>query len=329
MAATGLGAVRQLWGAEAGGPSRPGLDLRGRDLAGQDLSGRDLHGADLTEADLAGANLTGADLTGARLVGARLDGVKANRVRLDGADLSECSARGARLGAASLRRAVLQRANLEGASLVAADLRGADACSAILRKARLREADLRGAVFDRADLHGADLVRARVAGAAFDGANLGNAALRGLQGFARARWIGVDVRGVNWTGALLLRRHIDDENYLWEFRRQGRGAEWIYRLWWITSDCGRGIGRWMAWNLALALLFAIFYSRADVDWGPRPTALSPLYFSLVTLTTLGYGDIRPVSTAAQAAVMVQVLLGYVGLGGLMAIIANRMARRAD
>jgi voltage-gated potassium channel Kch len=50
---------------------------------------------------------------------------------------------------------------------------------------------------------------------------------------------------------------------------------------------------------------------------------------LVTLTTLGYGDVVPTSLAAQMLAVLEALLGYVGLGGLLSILANKMARRAD
>ena len=67
----------------------------------------------------------------------------------------------------------------------------------------------------------------------------------------------------------------------------------------------------------------------SIDFGDYPTILSPLYFSVVTLTTLGYGDVLPASLAAQCVAMLQVVAGYFALGGLLSIFANKMARRAD
>jgi len=54
-----------------------------------------------------------------------------------------------------------------------------------------------------------------------------------------------------------------------------------------------------------------------------------LYYSIVTLTTLGYGDVVPASAPAQVLATIQAVLGYVGLGGFLSILANKMARRAD
>jgi voltage-gated potassium channel Kch len=54
-----------------------------------------------------------------------------------------------------------------------------------------------------------------------------------------------------------------------------------------------------------------------------------LYYSVVTLTTLGYGDVVPASPTAQVLAMCEVVLGYVMLGGLLSIFSNKMSRRAD
>jgi hypothetical protein len=48
---------------------------------------------------------------------------------------------------------------------------------------------------------------------------------------------------------------------------------------------------------------------------------------VVTFTTLGFGDIIPVTTKASWWVMAEVVTGYVMLGGLISILANKLARR--
>ena len=120
-----------------------------------------------------------------------------------------------------------------------------------------------------------------------------------------------------------------DQNYLHEFRSRGGYHELTYRLWKMTSDCGRSFARWGALTALLAVLFALAFTQVDVDYGDHETALSPLYFSIVTLTTLGYGDVLPASIAAQTLVLIEVVVGYVMLGGVLSIFATRMGRRAD
>jgi hypothetical protein len=120
-----------------------------------------------------------------------------------------------------------------------------------------------------------------------------------------------------------------DENYLHEFRSRSRYHLFLYRIWWLTSDCGRSLVRWALFTMFLAVVFAGLYCLVDVDVGSRGTLVWPLYYSVVTLTTLGYGDIVPASGPAQALAVTEAVLGYVVLGGLLSILANKMARRAE
>lgn len=312
------------------GKSANGLCLRGARLAGEDLSGLDFSGADLTEADLSGAVLRGTKLCAANLYRARLAGADFLMADLSNAELRDCQAEGAGFGAADLSGARMAGARLREASLSRSTLIGADLCVVDLSAARLQEADLSGANLAGADLRGADLSGARVARASFRDCDLRDACFSGLRGFASADWIGVDLREADFRHAHEIRRLILDENFLWEFRTQGWTSELLYRLWRLTSDCGRSLGRWGIWTLTLITVFALLFRTVDIDYGHHvPGLLSSFYFSVVTLTTLGYGDILPASPAAQALVILEVTFGYLTLGGLISILANKMARRAD
>jgi uncharacterized protein YjbI with pentapeptide repeats len=324
--------------AFAAGASPAGAALPD-DLVGIDLSGADLAGVDLSGRDLSGANLAGANLTGARLVGATLRGAILAEAVLDEAQLLGCDLSGADLTGASASHAVFGRADLSGAVLFdaqAADasfshalLGGADLRVARLDRARFLEAVLDEADLSRATLQEADLTRASVDGAIFRDADLARSRVRAITGYAEADWIGVDILDVDFAGAYLARRAIMDQNYLHEFRTKSRLNRLVYLLWWVTSDCGRSIVRWSLWTNVVALVFALAYTMVDIDFGAHPTPLSPVYFSVVTLTTLGYGDVLPASMPAQILAMVEVVLGYVMLGGLLSIFATKMGRRAE
>ena len=281
-------------------------------------------GANLDHAQLAGAELADACLHEARLSGAECLGAN-----LTGADLSGAIAPGCGFGRANLESADLSGADLSDTSLSHGSLRGARFVGARLSAARLVSADLRDCDFNRADIRGADLSESDVAGASFLGANLQEAALADVHGFEDANWAEVDIRNADFRRAHLLRRFILDENYLHEFRTRSRSSALLYHLWKITSDCGRSLSRWALSIVVLVTLFAGLYTFCAIDYGARDTWLAPFYFSVVTLTTLGYGDIVPSSAAAQALVITEVFLGYVGLGGLLAIFSNKLARRAD
>ncbi|HHH30932.1 MAG TPA: hypothetical protein ENK57_21660 [Polyangiaceae bacterium] len=316
-------------GASARDVALAGAFLADQDLSGLDLTGADLQGANLARADLSGATLLGADLRGALLVSAKLDDADLTGANLEGANLKGATGRRVGFGGARLVAAKLPEAKLEQSTFVDAIFTGADLRAAVFERSRLTGACLDGVDATGADLQGADLCDVSVADARFDKADLRGCSLTGITGYAQAHWIGTDVRDIAPLGVHLWKRFVADQNYLAEFRRQGPLAEVLYKLWWLTSDCGRSVARWGMCTVILVVAFAAAYTMVDIDYGNHATWLSPLYFSVVTVTTLGYGDVQPASVAAQAVAMAQVVAGYVMLGGLLSILSNKLARRAD
>lgn len=314
-------------------PSQP-LALAGQRLLRADLAGLDLSRCDFTGSDLSGADLTGSQLVHARLDGAVLHGTKLERAELlgaslRGAELTEAHCERAGLGGSDLSGARLLNAHLDGATLTKAKVAGADFRASSMRGARLLDLDLDGAVFDSADLRDADLSACRVGHASFCGTDLRGSRLRGMSDYQRASWVGADIREADFCGAWLLRRHVLDENYLDEFRKQSPGHEWVYKVWWATSDCGRSVTRWAAWTALLCVIWAGLYEIVGgIDYGGSESLLDPLYFSVVTFTTLGYGDFLPVTTGAKLLVMGEVVFGYTALGGVLSILATKMGSRA-
>jgi voltage-gated potassium channel len=65
---------------------------------------------------------------------------------------------------------------------------------------------------------------------------------------------------------------------------------------------------------ALVLTGTIFYWRTE-DW----TVIQALYFSVVTLTTVGYGDLHPTSAGTQIFTILYILTG---LGVFVALLAS-------
>lgn len=300
------------------------LDLRRADLSGWDLRGANLHGADLRDADLCQARLARCNLGLVRAEGALLIGAE-----LDDANLAEADLSRARLSHASLRHAVLTGARLERAVLDDADLTGAQLDGAALSSATLHRARLVHCRLVGAEATDTDFSDAEVDHADFRRADLRSARLRGVRGFSTADWITTDLRDVDFSGAYQLRREAIDQNYLAEFRAGGPASAVLYEIWRLTSDCGRSVVRWGLTTAVSMLGYAAVYVNLDIDYGENPTLLSPLYFSVITMTSLGYGDVLPRSAAAQATAMSQAVFGYVMLGGLLSIISNKMARRGE
>jgi Ion channel len=58
------------------------------------------------------------------------------------------------------------------------------------------------------------------------------------------------------------------------------------------------------------------------------TWFTPFYFSIVTYTTLGFGDVVPVTVSGEMIVSAEVIFGYLTLGLLLAVLADKVARRS-
>jgi uncharacterized protein YjbI with pentapeptide repeats len=324
-----LSAIKQTEPLNFRGKSLIGQNLSEMDLAGADFSGADLSGADLTRANLKSAKFFKTKLQDTTLIGADLSDAELTGANLSGAHLEDVIARNAGMGICSLQNAKLFNANLEGATLSKANLKGADLRCANLKNSRIREADLSESDFTNSVLQSADLSLTNVSGASFNNSDMRDARLRLIKGFQKASWIGVDIRNINFAGAYQLRRFIADQNYLKEFRESDKLSSILYYFWWISSNCGRSMTRWCLWIFILSLFFSGLYMLVGVDFGPYHTWFSPLYFSIVTLTTLGFGDVIPATASAQIVAVLEVITGYLMLGGLLSILSNKMARRAE
>lgn len=296
------------------GANLNGMDLRGANLAGRDLSGAQLFQADLRQANLQNANLEGAELSAANLEGAILDGANCRR---------------AGFGRANLNNVSMFNANLELATLTQATLVAANLHCVNLSHCRLREADLSGADMSEADLRYADISLSNVHKTTFRNADMRHIRLRMIRRFKSANWIGVDIRDINFAGAYMVRRHIIDQNFIMEFRGYSKATGLLYYPWLYTCDCGRSMFRWCCCIAVLVVMFSAVFTMVEIDYGSYETALSPLYFSVVTMTTLGFGDVVPKGIAAQIVTMVEVCTGYIMLGGLLSIFSNKLARRGD
>jgi hypothetical protein len=129
--------------------------------------------------------------------------------------------------------------------------------------------------------------------------------------------------------SMLFRRWVQDTNYLEQFKARHRFIHW---LWLVTSDCGRSISLWVVWSVILAVLFGLIFHTYSQDFlvgGRDPlTLFDAMYFSIVTFTTLGLGDVLPVTNVGKVLVIAEVVAGYLMLGGLISIFAEKMIRKS-
>ena len=247
---------------------------------------------------------------------------------LNGADLSD-----AHLTCACLLRSLLGGADLRGTTLIKAGI----------VETQLPWADLRGASLDQAKLFDSRLHGAKIQGASFEcvqlwdtevGAHFGYVDFSDAEHDRRTSFLGTDISRNNWSGNPLLKRHIEDQQWLdcWQ-NRSWVNRYLLYPLWAISCDCGRSWLRWGLWSMVLAITFAFIFcfglgqgsfETKHLEWSLHTT----IYYSVVTFTTLGFGDVVPKTTAAAYWVMAEVILGYIMLGGLISIFATKLARRS-
>lgn len=305
-----------------------------------------LAGADLSERDLTGVNLGEADLTDAELFQADLRRANLKMAKLGKADLSGANLGAAALYKTSLVEACLIEADLSGANLAAADLRGADLRGARLVRADLTESDLSSSNLNEADLTGSNLTRAKVAGANLCSANLAAANLTGIRDGdlrdKKGRFFGI--RGLDSCfGGPLFVRDARDQDYLDTLsvaidETPSAGLRRWKRFWfgaWSLIDYGRSLGKLVLGALGVTMVFGMIF-HLDLALGlgyfdfpdSANSPLTPYYFSVVTYTRLGSGGITPTHWVGEIVLVSERILGYVTLGLLLSILANRVARRS-
>ncbi|MBW1947767.1 MAG: pentapeptide repeat-containing protein [Deltaproteobacteria bacterium] len=200
-----------------------------------------------------------------------------------------------------------------------------------LQEVDLRFAHLEGAFLYEAHLEGADLGEAHLEGADLMAANFENVEVRQVTYNRKTCCRGIRV--ATCYGSPMFKRFAQDQDFIEELQAKGKKGKFLYYLWLIFADCGRTPWRWIAWASGFALLFGVFYSLLGAgafDAKPQglPWILNAFYYSVVTFTTLGFGDITPMTAPAVICVMIKVALGYVMLGGLISIFFTLIARRS-
>ncbi len=104
------------------------------------------------------------------------------------------------------------------------------------------------------------------------------------------------------------------------------------RMWWwmLWLTCGYGERPMRTVWLFFAVIFgfALLYLGCDVKAPEGPVSDLPtaLYFSVVTFTSLGYGDILPVSTTARLLAGCEALLGVFSISLFVFVFCRRMVR---
>ncbi len=243
------------------------------------------------------------------------------KIWLQGADLRCENLQGTYLEAANLQRAELSSANLQGAFLGYTKLQAADLFMANLQGANLAGASLQGAKFRGAIVNGSTcfLLCEIDEDTDFRDTALENTCIES----GTKTLLKYNIRRMNWK----------------DWYAKHRFQQWPVKLFWSISNYGISTLRIVVWFFGLALFFAGLYyilsvvsppgvvnSLVEGKEGLVPGWLIPfrsIYFSIVTMTTLGFGDMHANcrSFVGHLLPTIQVILGYVLLGALVTRLA--------
>ncbi|MBN1435712.1 MAG: pentapeptide repeat-containing protein [Sedimentisphaerales bacterium] len=306
-----------------------------------------LHGADFTGVYLEGVEFTLAHLTDARFTDANLNNADFNYAQLQAADFVN-----ARLNHATFYRALLQQANFtraqlpsvlfRRAQLSAAQFHNANLHAAKFRYANLNEADFTAAYLDTADftnttVNGETIITHCSIDEATDFRNVGLDSLRIDAGIKEA--LKYNRRKMNWQD--------------W-FKKHPGWTVWPMKAFWAISDYGQSMTRIIFYFFLFSFVFSLIYCLAgliappgvinNLFLDPQGQPIYPwvipfraFYFSVVTMTTLGFGDMHALAQdkfcVGHILLTLQVIIGYVLLGavitrlGIMFTADSPIARR--
>jgi hypothetical protein len=98
-----------------------------------------------------------------------------------------------------------------------------------------------------------------------------------------------------------------------------------YWVWKITASYGESLSRWSFFCLAVLFIFAfLFYLSGSIAPITRP--FDYFYFSTITFSTLGYGDIHPTTVIGQVLCCLEVGCGFIMFGILLTLVGSRLQK---
>lgn len=103
-----------------------------------------------------------------------------------------------------------------------------------------------------------------------------------------------------------------------------------YKFLEVTAFYGTSIWRWSLTTLAFSVIIAFAHMLADLTLPvelrtvQNPSAwFDYFYLSIITITTVGFGDITPVSTIGKILTMTEAFLGFVMLSIFVSLITKK------
>jgi uncharacterized protein YjbI with pentapeptide repeats len=338
-----------------------GADLTNADLTDATLTDADLQYATLTDADLQYATFTDAHLQYATFTDAHLWGAFLTGADLHRTDLKNADVQGAEFTDPDDPQA--RPANLEDSVVEGADLRGADFSRARLFQTVLTDARINSRTeFDATTIYEQ---YPDMQGGFREEATPEQAAAwvhRRIESLHEENAMSEEARQYHIRKQEAERTHHlrrAKENLGNPLRQAPlyHSSRWaVLTLIWALTNHGESLRRLLGWSAATivvsAILYPLFggfasnaneqqpyqYSLAawegvdtyaevlDVIASGVPTFLQSLYFSVITFTTIGYGDLYPIGTGSKFLVGVESLFGAILVALFIFVLGRRVAR---
>jgi uncharacterized protein YjbI with pentapeptide repeats len=209
------------------------------------------------------------------------------------------------------------RIDLRGITLSSENLAGVD-----LSKIDFYAANLSNSNFTGGQLTDSYLSESNIRGADFSWTQVHGALLDNVEFDNRTKFAGVDLDKINLNLASLLRDLVVGQQRIDHLEHTHPIFAMFLRL---TCDYGRSFARFLSVCLLAVTIFALLYAFLPGAISDR-SLIRSFYFSVVVFTSLGANDIYPISDLGRAIVAIEIAIGYLMLGLLIAILSRRIIR---
>lgn len=264
-------------------------------LGGIDLSDQNLHNVVLENVFLAWSNLSGCvfsqcEFKNVNLIGATLTGARLQSVTLDD-------------------RTTIGQTNIAGADFNAVTLND----SSVRVPFKLKEVT---------QLY---LIRCLLL------AWLGKFSYFFLENIKHTNFLCCDVSGMNSAEVKRLRIYIDwyqhvmhELNY---FSSRSFGERLKFSLALLFTKCWHSYSVLAVMSFFVIFVYGVVYYLGAEGFAGISGFIAAVYFSVVTFTTLGYGEIHPITDFSRILVVTEVLIGYVLMGSFIFLIGHKVNDR--
>ena len=333
-----------------------GVDLRNSMVRGTNMRGADLRGSDMKYAVMEDAILSNANLQKTDMARCQLEGALIQSANLKKSNLREANLENAILSQSILVQATLRGAALNGANVDGAILHGADLFNAKIEEIRnLRYADM-NTVQITEELGDADASEKNFVSAVkrYDEAISAYIALKnhfnkeGLYDKAGQYYIREwstkaklqttatrldteQLRANRFIPYYLPTAYAKKESRLFRMilTAESKG-KWLFnKMLYYSSLYGESPLRVLMTSLFVMAFYAMVYwitgGITPDDAAFVPTLSESLYFSVVTFTTLGYGDYHP-KQAYQTIAISEAFIGAFILAFFVVVVSRRLVR---